>query len=113
MTDLLMYHVPCRYMCMNTYAYTYIYICICSEQFDLHMPLYTVYESLMFSAMLRLPHSISLERKKSFVDSIVHILELSSCIDSVIGDDSTPGIAAGQKKLVSIGVDVSANPSIL
>jgi ABC-type multidrug transport system ATPase subunit len=77
------------------------------------VPLYTVRESLMFSASLRLPRSVSQEQKKKFVEELLWLLQLDVMADRLIGDESTPGLEPAQLKLVTMGVELAANPSIL
>lgn len=83
------------------------------EQTDVHTPTDTVREALMFSARLRLPSSVTHEQRVAFVDEVLHILELDTIADRVIGDEITPGLSAGQLKRVTIGVELVANPSVL
>ena len=60
------------------------------EQRDMHMPLATVRESLLFSATLRLPRSVTEEQRRAFVEEIIDILELRPLADRIVGN--------GQKK---------------
>jgi len=83
------------------------------EQQDLHMPLATVRESLAFSAYLRLPTTVSEETREAFVDEILDLLELTPVKDRIIGNEAYVGLSPGQLKLVTIGVELVANPSIL
>jgi len=83
------------------------------EQQDLHMPLATVRESLLFSAYLRLPSSVDQKTREAFVDEIIELLELKNVQDRIIGNEAYVGLSPGQLKLVTIGVELVANPSIL
>ena len=83
------------------------------EQTDLHMPYYTVHESLMFSARLRLPREVTAEQRESFVAQIEELLELTAIKDRIIGNPTVGGLAPGQLKLVTMGVELAANPSVL
>lgn len=82
------------------------------EQTDLHMPFYTVHESLMFSATLRLPAEVTYEQRSAFVWEIEELLELTLIKDRLIGNE-VGGLAPSQLKLVTIAVELCANPSIL
>jgi ABC-type multidrug transport system fused ATPase/permease subunit len=69
------------------------------EQTDLHMPFYTVHESLLFSATLRLPSTVTKEQRLAFVTEIEELLELSSIKDRIIGNENVGGLAPGQLKV--------------
>jgi len=56
------------------------------EQRDMHMPLATVRESLLFSATLRLPRSVTEEQRRAFVEEIIDILELRPLADRIVGN---------------------------
>ena len=83
------------------------------EQRDMHMPLATVRESLLFSATLRLPKSVTREQRTEFVEELLDILELRSLADRIVGNEKYAGLSPGQLKLLTIGVELAANPSIL
>jgi ABC-type multidrug transport system ATPase subunit len=83
------------------------------EQTDLHMPFYTVHESLMFSAKLRLPSNVTDEQRLAFVSEIEDMLELAPLRDRIIGNTNVAGLAPGQLKLVTMGVELCANPAIM
>jgi len=83
------------------------------EQRDMHMPLATVRESLMFSAKLRLPRSVTDDQRREFVEELLDILELKHLGDRIVGNEKYAGLSPGQLKLLTIGVELAANPSIL
>ncbi|EEF46051.1 ATP-binding cassette transporter, putative [Ricinus communis] len=80
-------------------------------QRDTLFPLLTVEETLMFSAKLRLrlPHS----QLRSRVKSLVHELGLDHVATTRVGDDRVRGISGGERRRVSIGVDVIHDPEVL
>ncbi|KAH9117950.1 hypothetical protein AeMF1_008680, partial [Aphanomyces euteiches] len=78
------------------------------EQMDIHSEMSTIGEALWFSANLRLPESISAEEKRNLVEETLDLLELNGIINEQVGD-----LSVEQKKRVTIGVEVVANPSIL
>eukprot|EP00245_Coleochaete_scutata_P004280 TRINITY_DN16642_c0_g1_i1.p1 TRINITY_DN16642_c0_g1~~TRINITY_DN16642_c0_g1_i1.p1 ORF type:complete len:645 (+),score=134.10 TRINITY_DN16642_c0_g1_i1:25-1935(+) len=82
-------------------------------QDDQLFPLLTVKETLMFSARLRLPQSMSHAEKAQRVESLVEELGLKNCTDTVIGDDEVRGVSGGERRRVSIGVDLIHNPPVL
>ncbi|XP_059432253.1 ABC transporter G family member 5-like [Corylus avellana] len=80
-------------------------------QKDTLFPLLTVEETLMFSAKLRLrlpPAELS-----SRVKSLIQELGLSRVAGARVGDDRVRGISGGEKRRVSIGVDVVHDPKVL
>lgn len=55
-------------------------------QDDALFPCLTTRETLMFSARLRLPGSMSYQEKAQRVDSLIQQLGLVSCADTYVGD---------------------------
>ncbi|KAL2898951.1 ABC transporter G family member 31 [Bienertia sinuspersici] len=83
------------------------------EQNDIHSPQVTVEESLWFSSSLRLPKEISNETKKEFVDEVMRLVELDSLKHALVGLPGTTGLSTEQRKRLTIGVELVANPSII
>ncbi|KAI9979575.1 hypothetical protein PInf_028962 [Phytophthora infestans] len=71
------------------------------EQMDIHSEAATILEALVFSANLRLPPNFTKEQRMNLVHETLDLLELTSISGAM------------QKKRVTIGVEVVANPSIL
>ena len=67
----------------------------------------------MFSAVLRLPATVTAAQRSAFVDEVLDILELTPIADRIIGDSELPGLSPGQLKRVTIGVELVANPPVL
>ncbi|KAH0775394.1 hypothetical protein KY290_012531 [Solanum tuberosum] len=82
-------------------------------QDDVLYPHLTVYETLVFTALLRLPKTYSVEEKTAHCDAIIPQLGLTKCKDSIIGDSLLRGISGGERKRVSIGQEMLINPSLL
>ncbi|XP_020225693.1 ABC transporter G family member 5 [Cajanus cajan] len=80
-------------------------------QKDALFPLLTVEETIMFSAKLRL--NLPQEQLCSRVKSLILELGLTHLARSRIGDDRVPGISGGEKRRVSIGVEVIHDPKVL
>lgn len=76
-------------------------------------PLLTVEETLMFSARLRL--NLSHSELASRVKSLIQELGLCHVTRARVGDDQCKvrGISGGERRRVSIGVDVIHDPSVL
>lgn len=81
-------------------------------QSDVLLSSATVRESLLTSAFLKLPRSISKKNKVEKVDQILKELGLTSCQNTLIGDEflGIKGISGGQKRRVSIGVELVKDP---
>lgn len=70
-------------------------------------------EALRFSAKLRLPRTTTNEEIEALVDKKLKALGLEQAADTIIGGGFKKGISGGQKKRVSIGVELIASPSII
>ncbi|KIW64841.1 hypothetical protein PV04_07147 [Phialophora macrospora] len=82
------------------------------QQQDLHLPTSTVREALRFSAHLRQPRSVSKEEKLAYVEHVIEILNMEQFSDAIIGRPGE-GLNIEQRKLLTIGVELAAKPSIL
>jgi ABC-type multidrug transport system ATPase subunit len=83
------------------------------EQDDLMYENLTVYETLRYAAMLRLPQSMSTAEKMERVDEVVRSLSLEKCLHTRIGDSELRGVSGGERKRVSIGVELVTKPRLL
>lgn len=68
----------------------------------------TVVESLDFAAELKLPKSVSVMVKSKTVNDIVKLLGLQKCANNLVDT-----ISGGEKKRLSIGLELISNPKIL
>ena len=82
-------------------------------QDDLLYESLTVYETLYFAAMLRLPKTMSSAQKKARVDEVIAALGLTKCRDTIIGGFFRRGVSGGERKRVSVGHELLINPSVL
>ncbi|CAK0759197.1 hypothetical protein CVIRNUC_002679 [Coccomyxa viridis] len=82
------------------------------EQFDIHSPGATVYEALIFSAELRLM-DVSRSQMRTFVAEVMGLMELTSLKGSLVGLPGQSGLSVEQRKRLTIGVELVANPSII
>ncbi|XP_050265204.1 ABC transporter G family member 14 [Quercus robur] len=82
-------------------------------QDDVLYPHLTVTETLFFTALLRLPNSLTQEEKAQHVENVITELGLTRCRNSMIGGPLFRGISGGEKKRVSIGQEMLINPSLL
>ncbi|OCH89695.1 hypothetical protein OBBRIDRAFT_756218 [Obba rivulosa] len=83
------------------------------DQEDTLMSTLTVYETVLYSALLRLPREMSLEAKKFRTLETMHELGILSIKDSRIGDSGHRSISGGEKRRVSIACELVTSPSIL
>ncbi|KAL4592960.1 hypothetical protein LXL04_005969 [Taraxacum kok-saghyz] len=82
-------------------------------QDDVLYPHLTVNETLLFTAMLRLPKTLTQVEKVHQVARVIAELGLTRCQNSMIGGPLFRGISGGEKKRVSIGQEMLINPSLL
>jgi len=73
----------------------------------------TVEESLWYQAAFRLPASVTRAQKERLVDESLELLSLQPLRGAIVGDVLRRGISGGQRKRVSIGMELVALPSVL
>ncbi|XP_051116369.1 pleiotropic drug resistance protein 2-like [Andrographis paniculata] len=83
------------------------------EQIDIHSPQVTVYESLVYSAWLRLSPEVTEETRKMFVEEVMELIELNPVRDALVGLPGVNGLSLEQRKRLTIAVELVANPSII
>ncbi|KAL6842534.1 hypothetical protein ACP4OV_027378 [Aristida adscensionis] len=83
------------------------------EQNDIHSPQVTVYESLLFSAWLRLPKDVDSNTRKIFIEEVMELVELKPLRDALVGLPGVSGLSTEQRKRLTIAVELVANPSII
>ena len=67
----------------------------------------TVRETISYSARLRLPD------KRALVESTIVAMGLQDCADTVIGNWHLRGISGGEKRRVSIALEILMRPRLL
>ncbi|KAB5594904.1 ATP-dependent permease [Ceratobasidium theobromae] len=83
------------------------------DQEDTLMGTLTVYETVLYSALLRLPREMSLAAKKYRTLETIHELGLDAIKDMRIGESGRRSISGGEKRRVSIACELVTSPSIL
>lgn len=83
------------------------------DQEDHLIPTLTVYETVLNSALLRLPRTMSMRAKETRVIEVLNELRILSIKDRVIGSDFQRGISGGEKRRVSIACEMVTSPSLL
>uniref|UniRef100_A0A7N0TLA3 ABC transporter domain-containing protein n=1 Tax=Kalanchoe fedtschenkoi TaxID=63787 RepID=A0A7N0TLA3_KALFE len=82
-------------------------------QDDLLFPMLTVEETLMYAAEFRLPRTLSKSKKKQRVQALIDQLGIRNAAKTVIGDEGHRGVSGGERRRVSIGIDIIHDPIIL
>ncbi|CAJ2674952.1 unnamed protein product [Trifolium pratense] len=83
------------------------------EQSDIHSPNVTVYESLLYSAWLRLSPDVDRKTRKMFIEEVMELVELNSLREALVGLPGENGLSTEQRKRLTIAVELVANPSII
>ncbi|QLL32138.1 hypothetical protein HG536_0C03060 [Torulaspora globosa] len=83
------------------------------DQDDYLLPTLTVYETVLNSALLRLPRALSFAAKQSRVYQVLEELRIFHIKDRVIGNDFERGISGGEKRRVSIACELVTSPLVL
>eukprot|EP00516_Mucochytrium_quahogii_P011477 CAMPEP_0203787104 /NCGR_PEP_ID=MMETSP0100_2-20121128/2026_1 /ASSEMBLY_ACC=CAM_ASM_000210 /TAXON_ID=96639 /ORGANISM=" , Strain NY0313808BC1" /LENGTH=962 /DNA_ID=CAMNT_0050689539 /DNA_START=648 /DNA_END=3536 /DNA_ORIENTATION=- len=73
----------------------------------------TVAEALMFSASWRLPRHYNDSQREKALEETLELLDLAHIRNERIGGLISRGISGGEKKRVSIGIELITNPSVL
>lgn len=111
------------------------------EQTDIHSPHVTIYESLVYSAWLRLPKNVDSDKRKvilrsyhfqepneeieiiltmfvvlvlqMFIEEVMDLVELTPLRQALVGLPGESGLSTEQRKRLTIAVELVANPSII
>ncbi|KAK1696863.1 hypothetical protein QYE76_013560 [Lolium multiflorum] len=87
-------------------------------QDDNLLPLLTVRETILFAARFRLRSDVTARERSERVDALMQELGLSEVADSYVGGgdgemSSARGVSGGERKRVSIAVDIVHDPPVL
>ncbi|KAL8961896.1 MAG: hypothetical protein Q9183_005239, partial [Haloplaca sp. 2 TL-2023] len=82
-------------------------------QDDIVLPELTVRENILHSARIRLPSNWTDGQIQKHVDILISCLQLAHVKDSLVGSAAKPVISGGQRKRVSIGIELAAAPMAL
>ncbi|EEY63309.1 ATP-binding Cassette (ABC) Superfamily [Phytophthora infestans T30-4] len=83
------------------------------QQDDTLFSTLTVRECIAYSAQLRLPMSMTDSTKTAMVNRVITELNLTHVANSRIGSVSDRGISGGERRRVSIGMELVTSPQIL
>ncbi|CAA0820977.1 ABC transporter G family member 11 [Striga hermonthica] len=73
----------------------------------------TVRETISYSARLRLPDRMPWVDKRALVESTIIEMGLQDCADTVIGNWHLRGVSGGERRRVSIAVEILMRPRLL
>ncbi|KAL3885010.1 hypothetical protein ACJMK2_025109 [Sinanodonta woodiana] len=73
----------------------------------------TLWETLYFTSMVRLPESIPKAEKVQHIEDLAESLGVKKCLNTRIGDMFNPGLSGGEKKRASIICELLTDPDIL
>ena len=84
-----------------------------TQEDDLLFPTLTVWETLCFAALLRLPENIDATAKFDRAGAVMKEVGLSEAKDSPVGGADLKGISGGQKRRLSIAIELLRSPASL
>ncbi|KAK4605111.1 hypothetical protein RGQ29_013262 [Quercus rubra] len=82
-------------------------------QDDTLMTTLTVREAMYYSAQLQLPDSMSKSKKKEIADITIKEMGLEDAMNTRIGGPGAKGLSSGQKRRVSICIEILTRPKLL
>ncbi|KAI4226498.1 MAG: hypothetical protein L6R40_008288 [Gallowayella cf. fulva] len=85
---------------------------VCQDD-DALFPCLSVRENLQFAAALRLPTHFSKSQKQQRAESVLLKLGLKDCADNLVGGDLVKGISGGEKRRVTIAIQILTDPQVL
>ncbi|KAL7619738.1 hypothetical protein AAE478_010280 [Parahypoxylon ruwenzoriense] len=85
---------------------------VCQDD-DALLPSLTVRETLRFAAGLRLPKWMNKLEKYQRAEEVLIKMGLKDCADNLVGNDLVKGISGGEKRRVSIAVQILTDPRVL
>lgn len=83
------------------------------EQTDVHSAGLTVEESLRYSAGLRLTPDVGAATRAAYILEVLLVTELLDIRGNLVGEPGESGLSVEQRRRLSIGVELVANPSVV
>lgn len=83
------------------------------QEDDWHLPSLTVRETLRYAAILRLPADIPRKQKIARAETVLRMLGLKDCADLPVGGALIKGISGGEKRRLSLAVEMINDPAVL
>ena len=85
---------------------------VCQDD-DALLPYLTVRENLHFAAGLRLPAHLSKDERRQRAESVLLKMGLRDCADNRVGSEMVKGISGGEKRRVTIAIQILTDPRVL
>lgn len=85
---------------------------VCQDD-DALLPYLSVRENLYFGACLRLPTHLSKVEKEERAESVLLKMGLRDCADNLVGSELVKGISGGEKRRVTIAIQILTDPRVL
>lgn len=82
-------------------------------QEDLFFSQMTVKETLMMAIEMRTATSATHQERQQAVEQVIRRLGLAKCAETPVGDAKTRGLSGGEKKRLSIAVELVARPQLI
>ena len=82
-------------------------------QEDVLLGTLTVKETITYSAHLRLPNKTTKEELESIVEGTIIEMGLQDCADTLVGNWHLRGLSGGEKKRLSIALEILTRPRLL
>jgi ATP-binding cassette subfamily G (WHITE) protein 2 len=73
----------------------------------------TVYETLWYAAMLRMGNETTSEQLEKRISEVLSLMRIDHCRDIIIGSARRKGISGGERKRVSIAMELLNRPKLL
>ncbi|KAJ1301061.1 hypothetical protein OPQ81_003479 [Rhizoctonia solani] len=83
------------------------------QEDDYHLPALTVRETLRYAAILRLPKTMTRKSKIARAEEVMKMLGLDLCADNLVGGELLKGISGGEKRRLSLAVQMINDPAVL
>lgn len=98
---------------MAFYSICFVHLQAYVTQDDNLIGTLTVLETITYSANLRLPDQTPVNKKKDIVESVISEMGLQDCANTPIGNWHMRGISGGEKRRVSIAIEILMRPRLL
>ncbi|BEI93776.1 uncharacterized protein CcaverHIS019_0602350 [Cutaneotrichosporon cavernicola] len=104
--DILFAGAPATAVAMSNVAFV-------EQEDDWHLPNLTVRETLRYAAILRLPNEMTRLKKIARAETVLRMLGLKDCADLPVGGPLIKGISGGEKRRLSLAVQMINDPAVL
>jgi ATP-binding cassette subfamily G (WHITE) protein 2 len=82
-------------------------------QDDLMHAYLTVHETLMYTALLRMPKNTTKEERENREKEVLELMGIGYTKDVIIGDSRHKGVSGGERKRVAVAVELLTKPKLL